>query len=174
MPALEQHPIATGERGQRNAVLAVAQRVSRREDDHQFLLAERLQRARPAPGPRPDPEVGAALGDRLGQRRAVAVFVQPHRARWVPRPPAAQHWREQADRDGPDGRDLELPRLQPEDHARRAPRARSVAASAARAAGSSASPAGVGRTPRGSRSTSAPPTSASSARICCESVGCDT
>jgi hypothetical protein len=42
--------------------------------------------------------------------------------RWrMARAPAAQHRRQEAERDGADGGDLELSRLEPEHHPRRAP-----------------------------------------------------
>ena len=52
--------------------------------------------------------------------------------------------------------------------------ARSAARTAPRASGRNALPAAVSRIPRGSRSISLPPSSASSARICCDSPGWET
>ena len=52
--------------------------------------------------------------------------------------------------------------------------ARCAEVTAARASPTSALPAGVSATLPGERSSSGPPSSASSARICCDSVGCET
>ena len=103
VPLLVEHPLAPGERLEREVVAGLRERVAERHDEDQLLPAELDPRAAPLGRQRPDAEVGAPVLDRLRDQGAAGELEQADRDVGLQLAPAldrrGQHRRrERADR----------------------------------------------------------------------------